>query len=154
MEFRGIVTLVLAFGLCGPGGIAWPDAAVAQSLAAAEPAPEQSLAPAATVAAATVPATASLTAAPHAPSWSAVNLPGTAVYQDTYIGGGSLAPDISKGDDDGSDAGGLARSLQIDGVVSALSSRVGGSSTHVMENGVIAKSQWETVAYGAWSRDA
>jgi hypothetical protein len=39
-------------------------------------------------------------------------------------------------------------------VVSALSTRDGGGSTHVMENGVIAKSQWETVAYGAWSLDA
>ena len=126
MKLRRIATLLLAFGLCGPGGIAWPGAAVAQSLAAIE----------------------------HPPSWSAVNLPGTAVYQDTYIGGGSLAPDISKGEDDGSDAQGLARSLQLDGVLSALSSHDGGSSTHVMENGVIAKSQWETVAYGAWSLDA
>jgi hypothetical protein len=143
MKPRGIATLLLAFGLCGPGGIAWPDAAEAQSLTAGS---EQIAAPA--------PATLVATALPHAPSWSAVNLPGTAVYQDNYIGGGSLAPDISKGDDDGSDADGLARSLQVDGVVSSLSSRDGGSSTHVMENGIIAKSQWETIAYGAWSLDA
>jgi hypothetical protein len=89
-----------------------------------------------------------------APSWSVVNLPGTPVYQDNYIGGGSLVPDISKGDASTTDVEGLARSLQIDGVVSALSSRDGGSSTHVMENGIVAKSQWETAAYGAWSLDA
>jgi hypothetical protein len=132
MKLRSIITLLLAFGLCGPGGIAWPEAASAQSLTAGELA---------------------AVAPMHAP-WSAVNLPGTGAYQDNLIGGGSLAPDISKGADDGSDAGGLARSLQVDGVVSALSSRAGDSSTHVMENGIIAKSQWETVAYGAWSLDA
>ena len=143
MKLRSIVTLLLALGPCGPGGMAWPDAAEAQSLTAT---PEQSVAPVTTASTVVPPA--------HAPSWSAVNLPGAAVYQDNLIGGGSLAPDLSKGDDDGSDAGGLARSLQIDGVVSDLSSRDGGSSTHVMENGVIAKSQWETVAYGAWSLDA
>jgi hypothetical protein len=132
MKLRSIITLLLAFGLCGPGGIAWPEAASAQSLTAGELA---------------------AVAPMHAP-WSAVNLPGTGAYQDNLIGGGSLAPDISKDADDGSDAGGLARSLQVDGVVSALSSRAGDSSTHVMENGIIAKSQWETVAYGAWSLDA
>jgi hypothetical protein len=125
MKLRGNFTVQLAFGLCGLGGIVWLDAAYAQSV----------------------------TASP-APSWSAVNLPGTAVYQDNYIGGGSLVPDISKGDGSTADAAGLARSLQVDGVVSALSSRDGASTTHVEENGIVAKSQWETVAYGAWSLDA
>jgi hypothetical protein len=162
MKLRRIVTLLLAFGLCGPGGIAWPAAAEAQSLSATS-APSVASTATATSAAASISSATTVTtataAAPaatspsHAP-WSAVNLPGTTVYQDNLIGGGSLAPDISKGDDDGSDAGGLARSLQVDGVVSALSSRDGGSSTHVTENGIIAKSQWETVAYGAWSLDA
>jgi hypothetical protein len=75
-------------------------------------------------------------------------------YQDRYIGGGSLAPDISTGDGATSDTSGLARSLQIDGVASVLTSRDSGPSHSIMENGIIAKSQWETAAYGAWSLDA
>ena len=75
-------------------------------------------------------------------------------YQDRYIGGGSLAPDISTGDGSTSDTQGLARSLQIDGVASVLSSRDYGSSHSIMENGIIAKAQWETATYGAWSLDA
>jgi hypothetical protein len=115
----------LAFGLCGLGGLSCLSTAYAQSVT-----------PAPTV------------------SWSVANLPGTTGFQDRYIGGGSLAPDISKGDEETGDTQGLARSLQIDGVVSALSSRQSGSSDNVVENGIIAKSQWETVAYGAWSLDA
>src|SRR3984885_3038117 len=75
-------------------------------------------------------------------------------YQDRYIGGGSLAPDISTADGATSDTSGLARSLQIDGVASVLSSRDSGSSHSIMENGIVAKSQWETATYGAWSLDA
>jgi SdrD B-like domain len=48
----------------------------------------------------------------------------------------------------------LAHSLQIDGVASVLSSGDSGSAHSVMENGIIAKSQWETASYGAWSLDA
>jgi hypothetical protein len=124
MKARGNPALKLAIGLCGLSGVAWLGAASAQSTP------------------------------PPAPSWSAANLPGTAAYQDTYIGGGSLAPDIAKGDGATADTEGLARSLQIDGVVSALSSHGSGSSTNVEENGIVARSQWETVAYGAWSLDA
>lgn len=80
--------------------------------------------------------------------------PAAPLYQDRYIGGGSLVPDISRGDDATSDLAGLAHSLQIDGVVSALSSHGGGSSSNVTENGVVFKSQWETATYGAWSLDA
>jgi hypothetical protein len=80
--------------------------------------------------------------------------PTSAAYQDTYIGGGSLAPDISAGDQANSDSQGLARSLQVDGVVTALGSRDGGSSSNLVENGIIVRSQWETAAYGAWSLDA
>jgi hypothetical protein len=116
----------LAFGLCGLGGMVWPGAAHAQSLAAAPVTP---------------------------PSWSAANLPGANVYQDKFINGGTLVPDISKGDEQTGSDQGLARSLQIDGVVSALSSHDGGSSKNVEENGFVAKSQWETAAYGAWSLD-
>jgi hypothetical protein len=86
-------------------------------------------------------------------TWSAVNLPGTPVYQDKYIAGGSLTPDISASDAISGDSQGLARSLQVDGVVSALSSRDGGSSSNVVENGVVVRSQWETQNYGAWSLD-
>jgi len=129
MKPRAKLALPLAFGLCGLGGVACLGAAFAQSVTPTS-----------------TPATAT--------SWSAANLPGAVVYQDNYIGGGSLAPDISKGDVDTSDNQGLARSLQIDGVVSALDTRDGGSSTSVKENGFIAKSQWETAAYGAWSLDA
>lgn len=115
-------------GLCGFGGLAWFGAAIAQS-------------------------TASLP--PPAMSWAASNLPGTTLYQDKLIDDGSLAPDISKGGDiESSDSRGLARSLQVDGVVSALSSRQAGASTDVLETGFIAKSQWETADYGAWSLDA
>jgi hypothetical protein len=75
-------------------------------------------------------------------------------YQDRYIGGGSLTPDISTAGDASSDAEGLARSLELDGVLSVLSSHGGGSDTNVTENGFMAKAQWETAAYGAWSLDA
>ncbi|MDP8985685.1 MAG: hypothetical protein M3N97_11745 [Pseudomonadota bacterium] len=75
-------------------------------------------------------------------------------YQDRTIEGGTLAPDISKGEADASDSGGLARSLQIDGVVSALHSGSSGSGTNTVEDGVLVKSQWETVHYGVWSLDA
>jgi hypothetical protein len=75
-------------------------------------------------------------------------------YQDRFIGGGSLAPDISAGDADTSASQGLARSLQVDGVVSALSSSGAGSSSNLVENGIVAKSQWDTATYGAWSLDA
>src|SRR5258707_4103050 len=80
--------------------------------------------------------------------------PTPTVYQDRYIGGGSLVPDISTSDDGTSGTEGLARSLELDGVLSMLRSRGSGSDANVMENGVIARAQWETVAYGAWSLDA
>jgi hypothetical protein len=85
---------------------------------------------------------------------SAVNPQAPPAYQDRYIGGGSLVPDISTGDEGTSDTTGLAHSLELDGVLSVLSSHGSRSDTNVMENGIIAKSQWETVAYGAWSFDA
>jgi hypothetical protein len=75
-------------------------------------------------------------------------------YQDRIIGGGTLAPDISMGEGDSGAAQGLAHSLQIDGVVSALSSGSPGAAHDVVESGIVLKSQWETVRYGAWSLDA
>jgi hypothetical protein len=75
-------------------------------------------------------------------------------YQDRYIGGGSLVPDIATADGETSDTTGLARSIQIDGVMGRLTSSGAGSSTVFSENGIIAKSQWDTTVYGAWSLDA
>src|SRR3977135_2669219 len=71
------------------------------------------------------------------------------VYQDRYISGGSLSPDISMGDNSTSDTDGLARSVQIDAVASVLTSHDAGSAHNVTEDGLIAKTQWETAAYGA-----
>jgi hypothetical protein len=79
--------------------------------------------------------------------------PAAPLYQDRYIDGGTLVPEISAGDAT-SDTRGLAHSLELDGVVSVLSSRGAGSGSNVSENGFAAKSQWETAAYGAWSLDA
>jgi hypothetical protein len=80
--------------------------------------------------------------------------PAAAAYQDRVIAGGTLTPDISNGDSGGVDSEGLSRSLQIDGIVSDLSSRGGGTSTNAFESGFLAKYQWDTQNYGAWSLDA
>src|SRR5580658_10415574 len=141
MKPRAKLTPRLAFGLCGLGGMVWPGAAHAQSVTPSTAAPSTP----------TLPSTPTPPSA--ATTWSAANLPGANVYQDKFIDGGTLVPDVSKGDADTASDEGLARSLQIDGVVSALSSRGGGASTNLDENGIVAKSQWETVSYGAWSLD-
>jgi hypothetical protein len=76
-------------------------------------------------------------------------------YQDHYIDGGTLAPDVSADELASSDASeGLARSLQVDGIVAALQSRQSGTADNHVEKGVVVKSQWDTVGYGAWSLDA
>ena len=98
-------------------------------------------------------ATIAAMSAAHAQSVPATTAP-VPQYQDRYIGGGSLTPDITSSDGATSDTQGLAHSLQIDGVASVLSSNDSGSTHSVMENGVIAKAQWETATYGAWSLDA
>jgi hypothetical protein len=85
----------------------------------------------------------------------AQSLPAPAAgYQDRVIAGGTLAPDISNGDLGDIDGQGLARSLQIDSIASDLSSRGGGASTSAFESGFVAKYQWDTQNYGAWSLDA
>jgi SdrD B-like domain len=76
-----------------------------------------------------------------------------AAYQDRVIDGGALKPDISNGDLDAGDGQGLARSLQIDAIVSDLSSHGAGPSTNAFESGFVAKYQWDTLNYGAWSLD-
>ena len=69
-------------------------------------------------------------------------------YQDRYINGGSLPPDVAGDEDQAFDASGLSRSLQIDGVVGAIATRGGGSSNNVQEDGIVAKAQWETADLG------
>jgi hypothetical protein len=125
MKLRANLAPRLAFGLCGLGGLACLSTAHAET-------------------ATPIPATPSSAGSPPAPP----------AYQDRYIGGGSLVLDISTGDDGTSDTQGLAHSLELDGVLSALRSRGSGSDANVTENGIIARAQWETVAYGAWSLDA
>ena len=61
-----------------------------------------------------------LARAQNAPA-AAPPAPAPAPYQDRYIAGGTLAPDISTGDLVTSDTSGLARLLRVDGVVSSLS---------------------------------
>ena len=76
-------------------------------------------------------------------------------YQDRYSAGGSLAPDISVGDDFGtSDTSGLARSIRADAVASVLSQQGANAGPAIHENGIVLDAQWETSAYGAWSADA
>jgi len=76
-----------------------------------------------------------------------------APYQDRYIAGGTLTPDISSGAYLTSDSSGLARSLRIDGVASMLSQQGAGAPPAVNENGVVADAQWDTASFGAWSAD-
>ncbi|MBS0375229.1 MAG: hypothetical protein JSR73_11665 [Proteobacteria bacterium] len=73
-------------------------------------------------------------------------------YQDRYIAGGTLAPEVLSDElapDDA--AAGLARSLQVDGVLARLRSSEGDADHSITERGLVAKAQWETAAYGAWS---
>src|SRR5271165_4252106 len=79
--------------------------------------------------------------------------PAAPAYQDRYIAGGSLAPDISTGDGSTGDAASLFRSLEVDGIASVQSSGSSGASSSTQENGLIVRSQWETMTYGAFSLD-
>ncbi|HET9330830.1 MAG TPA: SdrD B-like domain-containing protein [Steroidobacteraceae bacterium] len=76
-----------------------------------------------------------------------------APYQDRFIAGGSLTPDISSGDYTTSDPSGLARSIRIDAVASLLRQEGPGAAPAVNENGVVADAQWDTASFGAWSAD-
>src|SRR3984893_64512 len=125
MKLGADSSLRLALCLCGLVGLMGVDAACAESVNAA-PAVYTNIA----------------------------NPPALPAYQDRFIGGGSLVPDISAGDADASDGQGLARSLQVDGVVSALSSSSAGSSNNLVENGIVAKAQWDTATHSAWPADA
>ena len=74
-------------------------------------------------------------------------------YQDHYIDGGGLKPDVSTGEAATSDDTGLARSIQVDAVGSVLTANEAGAGSRVVESGVVVKSQWESAAYGDWSLD-
>ena len=142
MTARADLARLFAAGLCALAVGLRLNAAFAQTQVAAMPAQ-------APLPAVTPPVTPAL-------AWSAVNLPEQPVYQDHYIGGGTLAPDISAGEtgSGSDDSEGLARSVQIDAVASVLSARGGGADSNMVEDGIVAKAQWETAQYGAWSLDA
>src|SRR5579862_2070512 len=74
-------------------------------------------------------------------------------YQDRYIAGGSLSPDISGGDFSGGDGAGLARSLRIEGVASVIDQQGPNAPPATHENGFILNAQWDTMSYGAFSAD-
>ncbi len=94
-------------------------------------------------------------AVPRARAQSAADSAPAATYQDRLISGGSLAPDISTGDYlSTSDPSGLARSIRVDAVASALSQQGPNAAPTLHENGIVADAQWETSTYGAWSADA
>ena len=104
MKRYGTCAIRLAIGLFGLAALAGSDAAPADTTG-----PPDAAAP---------------------PFWHVPGTTAAAVYQDQYLSGGdATAPDISKGFDESDDAGGLSRSLQIDGVTSAITSHDGGSST-------------------------
>jgi hypothetical protein len=95
-------------------------------------------------------ATAAAHQSPEAPS----ALPAAPAYQDHYIDGGHLKPDVSADELSGDEGTqGLARSLQVDGIIATLRSHESGVTQSIVEKGVVLKSQWETMAYGAWSLD-
>ncbi|MBV9696500.1 MAG: hypothetical protein JO005_06175 [Gammaproteobacteria bacterium] len=101
-------------------------------------------------AAGAVAASGQLSAAATLPAVS-----GGEVYQDRYIAGGTLAPDISAGDSTNTtDPAGLARSIRIDALLSALESDGANAAPPVHENGALLQGQWDTTSYGAWSADA
>src|ERR1700688_3347699 len=77
----------------------------------------------------------------------------SASYRDHYIDDGALAPDISTDDAGTSDAGALAHSLRVDGVMSVLSGTGASAPGHTDEYGIVLNSQWDTASYGAWSAE-
>ena len=75
-------------------------------------------------------------------------------YQDRYLGGGTLTPDISTGDYSTSDTTGLARSIRVDAVGSVLQGEGANTQPATHEYGIVTDAQWDTVSYGAWSAEA
>src|SRR5215469_1875633 len=74
-------------------------------------------------------------------------------YQDHYIDGGALRPDISVGDASPDQSGGLARALRVDAVAGVLTQDGPGGHSHVDQEGAIMSAQWDTRSWGAWSFD-
>lgn len=83
-----------------------------------------------------------------------VSPPTPPLYQDHYIDGGNLRPDISVGDVSVDQSGGLARALRVDAVAGVLTQDGPGGRTHVDQEGVLMNAQWDTRSWGAWSLDA
>jgi SdrD B-like domain len=75
-------------------------------------------------------------------------------YEDHYIDGGTLPPDISVGETSADQSGGLARALRVDAVAGVLTQDGPGGRTHVDQEGAIMSAQWDTRSWGAWSFDA
>jgi hypothetical protein len=97
---------------------------------------------------------AALDAPSHAQTAPQAAPPQPSAYQDRYIAGGTLSPDISTGDYGTSDTNGLARSIRMDCVVSVLDQEGPNPFPRTHENGMITDAQWDTASYGAWSADA
>jgi SdrD B-like domain len=99
-----------------------------------------------------------LLAALEAPSYAQTTTPTPPAtppaFEDHYIAGGSLSPDVSSGDYSTSDTSGLARSIRIDGVVSVLNQQGPNAPPATHEDGFVMDAQWDTISYGAWSADA
>jgi SdrD B-like domain len=81
-------------------------------------------------------------------------LPAQPEYQDRYIDGGTLVPELISGTETTDAGDGLARSLRMDGVVSLLGSDNGGLSSNTSEHGLVANAAWDTAQYGTWTLDA
>jgi hypothetical protein len=75
-------------------------------------------------------------------------------YQDHYIAGGTLRPDISVGEVSADQSAGLARAVRVDGVAGVLTQDGPGGHTHVDQEGAMVSAQWDTRSWGAWSLDA
>ncbi|HTC16254.1 MAG TPA: carboxypeptidase-like regulatory domain-containing protein [Steroidobacteraceae bacterium] len=90
----------------------------------------------------------------HAQSALAPAAPAAAApaYQDHYIAGGTLTPDVSPGEFVNSDTG-LFRSLRIDSVLSYIEPEGANAPPATREDGFILDAQWDTAAYGAFSAD-
>ncbi len=74
-------------------------------------------------------------------------------YEDHFIAGGTLTPDVSSGDYGTSDPTGLARAVRIDAVASRISEQGQNALPATDEAGLILDAQWDTLSYGGWSLD-
>src|SRR5437660_11061311 len=70
-------------------------------------------------------------------------------YQDRYIAGGTLSPDISTGDYGTTETSGLAPSIRTDSVGGALEQEGAPSPPRTPHNGLAAGPQWDAPWYDA-----